>query len=410
MSSDGGGIVQNFPEWSHPQSSGYDTEYNSWKSDHLPPSIVALQQNNILSPMSPQQPSFAPPAAPPTQPYCCVGQSNPAMYNVEPHPPPGDVKAHPPHYIIHNQQDSITHMGYKSHTFPTLPNLPNRTIPHNHSMQFPQRKLSSTSSGISSMTASSRNQSLMAGFRQRKGSADSNFSTDRSSNASSFQSSHTGGRSIGPVPQSPYPSPPESRQSSQYGSEKSGYPASWHGDSNGPAKPLHSSFSCDISLVNRREVNKSLRRTGGGGMLRTKEYVQSLPQRTMNNNFSNMEPLPLPASMQGSRNRNGAQSPIPGMEMAGMEPASYMDQSSPMQVSGDMSCADIVVATESFVKGTQPLCHLEPAQLPPPSYESSMQCKTWQQQVAMDTGNMIFGDMANMMYSSKGCYDNGTRF
>jgi len=400
--------VQNFPDWSHPQSSGYDTEYPSWKSDHLPPSIVALQQSSILSPMSPQQPSFAPPAAPSTQPYCCVGQSNPAMYNMEPHPPPGDVKAHPPHFVIHSQQDSPNHMGHRSYTFPTLPNLPGRTIPHNQSLQFPQRKLSSTSSGISSMTASSRNHSLMAGigYRQRKGSADSNFSTDRSSNASSFQSSHTGGRSIGQISHSPYPSPPESRQSSQYGSEKSGYPASWHSDSNAPTKGLHNSFSCDMSLVNRWEVTKSLRRTGGGGggMLRTKEYVQSLPQHGMNNSFSNMEPLPLPASMQGSR--NGAQSPIPGMEM---EPVSYVDQSSPMQVSGDMSCADIVVATEPFV--TQPLYHLDPTQPPPPSYETSMQCKTWQQQVAMDTSNMIFTDMAaNLMYPSKGGYDNGARF
>ena len=101
------------------------------------------------------------------------------------------------------------------------------------------RKLSETTSGISSLTTGSRNQSLRAvpvkaGHKYRKGSADSSFSTDRSSNASSFHSSLTGGRSIEPVPHSPYPSPPESRQSSQYSyscSERS-HPASWHGDGN----------------------------------------------------------------------------------------------------------------------------------------------------------------------------------
>lgn len=433
VSSDGGGVVHGFPEWSHPQSSGYDTEYNSWKSDQLPAGIVALQ-NGVLSPMSPQQttnPSFMVSTVTPTQQYSSVNQPTvvpPAVYTVEQHPVPVDVKGNPPHFIIQSQppgpQGVANHMGYKSHTFPTLPNLPaNRNMTHHYSIQaatdpdsLAHRKLSETSSGISSMTASSRHQSLMAvplraGQKYRKGSADSSFSTDRSSNASSFHSSLTGGRSIGPVPQSPYPSPPESRQSSQYSyncSERS-HPASWHGDSNGSTKQLYNGFNCDMGLVNRRSsngVNKTLRHHGCS-MVRTKDYVQSLPHAMNSNGFSNMNPLPLPDSM-----RVGAQSPVHGMEIGGMEPGGYVDQASPMQVSGDMHCSDVscmVVANEPVVKGTQPLCHLEPTQLPPPSYETSIQYKTLQH-VNMEHSNMMIGDMANMMYTNKGCYDNGTRF
>ena len=434
VSSDGGGVVHGFPEWSHPQSSGYDTEYNSWKSDQLPASVVALQ--NCLSPMSPQQtvnPQFMPSAVPPTQQFTTVTQPvivPPPVYTVEQHPVPMDGKGNPPHYIIQSQptapQEMVNHnMGYKSHTFPTLPNLSvNHNMTHHYSMHqttdmdsINHRKLSETSSGISSMTANSRHQSLKAtplkaGLKYRKDSADSSFSTDRSSNASSFHSSLTG-RSIGQVHQSPYPSPPESRQSSQFSyncSERS-HPASWHGDSNGSTKQLYNGFNCDMGLVNRRpsNVNKTLRHHGSG-MLRTKDYVQSLPHPVNTNGFSNMEPLPLPASM-----RMGPQSPVCGMEVGGMEPGGYADQASPMQVSGDMSCSDVsclVVTNEAPVKGTQPLCHLEPTQLPPPSYESSIQYKTLQH-VSMDHshhGNMMIGDMANMMYPSKGCYDNGARF
>ena len=64
-----------------------------------------------------------------------------------------------------------------------------------------------------------------------------------------------------------------------------------------------------------------------------------------------------------------------GMKIGGMEPGGYVDQASPMQVSGDVPCSDVgcmVVANEPLVKGTQPLCHLEPTQLPPPSYETSI--------------------------------------
>lgn len=434
VSSDGGGVVHGFPEWSHPQSSGYDTEYNSWKSDQLPAGIVALQ-NGMLSPMSPQQtsnPPFVTSAVPSTQQYTSVNQPTiapPPVYTVEQHPVPMEVKGNPPHYIIQTQpippQDVANHMGYKSHTFPTLPNLTaNRNMSHHYSMQVTNdstthRKLSETSSGISSLTTGSRNQSLRAvpvkaGHKYRKGSADSSFSTDRSSNASSFHSSLTGGRSIGPVPHSPYPSPPESRQSSQYSyscSERS-HPASWHGDGNGSTKQLYNGFNCDMNLINRRAsngVNKTLRHHGSG-MLRTKDYVHNLPHPMNSNGFSNMEPLPLPASM-----RVGAQSPVHGMEIGGMDPGGYVDQASPMQVSGDVPCSDVgcmVVTNEPLVKGTQPLCHLEPTQLPPPSYETSIQYKTLQH-VNMEPSNhsnMMIGDMANMMYASKGCYDNGARF
>ena len=431
VSSDGGCVVHGFPEWAHPQSSGYDTEYNSWKSDQLPASVVALQ-NGVLSPMSPGNPSFMPSAVLPTQQYTTVNQPaivTPPVFTVEQHPVPVDVKGNPPHYIIQSQpiasQEPANHnMGYKSHTYPTLPNLSvNRNMSHHYSVQkatdidsVNRRKLSETSSGISSMTASSRHQSLKAaplkaGLKYRKDSADSSFSTDRSSNASSFHSSLTGGRSIGLVHHSPYPSPPESRQSSQYSyncSERS-HPASWHGDCNGSTQQLYNSFNCDMGLVNRRpsNVNKTLRHHGSSGMLRTKDYVQNLPHPINSNGFSNIDPLPLPASM-----RMGPQSPVHGMEIGGMEPGGYADQASPMQVSGDMSCSDVgcmVVANEPPVKGTQPLCHLEPTQLPPPSYESSIQYKTLQH-VSMDHGNMMIGDMANMMYPAKSCYDNGARF
>ena len=311
-------------------------------------------------------------------------------------------------------------MNYKSHTFPTLPHLPvNRNMTRHYSMQRATdmdsiTRLSETSSGISSMN-SSRHQSIRAapmgvGLKYRKDSADSSFSTDRSSNASSFHSSLTGGRSIGAVPHSPYPSPPESRQSSQYSyncSERS-HPASWHGDCNGSTTKLYNGFNCDMGLVNRRQSNgvKTLRHHGSG-MLRTKDYVQSLPHPINSNGFSNIEPLPLPASM-----RMGAQSPVLGMEIGGMEPGGYVDQSSPMQVSSDMACSDVrcmVVANEPLVKGTQPLCHLEPTQVPPPSYESSIHYKTLQH-VTMDTSNMMIGNMASIMYPSKDCYDNGARF
>ena len=94
----------------------------------------------------------------------------------------------------------------------------------------------------------------------------------------------------------------------------------------------------------------------------------------------------------------------------------YVDQASPTQVSGDVPCSDVgcmVVANEPLVKGTQPLCHLEPTQLPPSSrYETSIQYKTLHH-VNMEPSNhsnMMIGDMANMMYASKGCYDNGARF
>lgn len=430
VSSDGGGVVQNFPEWSHPQSSGYDTEYNSWKSDHLPAGIVALQ-NNMLSPMSPQQASFVPSAAPPTQQYSPVNQSAvvpPAVYTAEQHQAPVDIKGNPPHYIIHSQpaapQEPANHMGYRSHTFPALPNLPVHHITRHYSVQrttdvdsIARRKLSETSSGISTMTANSQHLSLKAaplraGFKYRKDSADSSFSTDRSSNTSSYHSSLTGGRSIGPVPHSPYPSPPESRQSSQFSyncSERS-HPTSWHGDCNGSTSQLFNGFNCDMSstLMNRRPSNgvKTLRHHGSG-MNRAKDYVQNLPQ-SINNNFSNMEPLPLPASM-----RMGAQSPVLGMEIGGMESGGYVDQPSPMQVSGDMTCSDIgcmVVTNEPLAKGTQPLYHLESTQFPPPSYESSIQYKTLHHVSNMGHCNMMIGDMANVMYQNKTCYDNGARF
>ena len=426
VSSDGGGVVYGFPDWSHPQSSGYDTEYNSWKSDQLPASVVALQ-NSMLSPVSPQQAGnapFMPPAAPPTQQYTTINQpviAPPPVYTAEQQPDPIEVKGNTPHYIIQSQpvalQEPANHnMAYKSHTFPTLPNLPgNRNMSHHYSSvqratnmdSFNHRKLSETSSGISSMT--SRQQSLKAvpvkpGFKYRKGSADSSFSTDRSSNASSFHSNHTGGHSIGAVPQSPYPSPPESRQSSQYSyncSERS-HPASWHGDCNGSTKQLYNGFNCDMGLANRRpsNVNKTLRHHGSG-MMRTKDFVQNLPHPVNSNDFSNVNPLPLPASM-----RMAPQSPVCGMEISGMEPGVYADQTSPMQLSSDVGCM------VEPVKETQPLCHLEPTQLSPPSYESSIQYKTLQH-VSMDHshhGNMMIGEMANMMYPSKSCYDNGARF
>ena len=88
----------------------------------------------------------------------------------------------------------------------------------------------------------------------------------------------------------------------------------------------------------------------GSGMLRTKDYVQSLPHPINTNGFSNMEPLPLPISMCID-----PQSPVHGMEL---DPGGYADQTSPMQVSGDMSCSDVgclVVANEAPVKGTQPV-------------------------------------------------------
>ena len=112
----------------------------------------------------------------------------------------------------------------------------------------------------------------------------------------------------------------------------------------------NSGLNCDMNLIIRRTssgINKTLRHHGSG-MLKTKVYIHNLPHPMNNNGFSNMEPLPLPASM-----RVGAQSPVHGMEIGGMDPGGYVDQASPMQVSGDVSCSNVgcvVVANEHLMK------------------------------------------------------------